>query len=225
MHTSFEMGLSDKLRPRPEGPVWASKSAGLDKITIARGSAMFEAGDRRQAYRICSGAICQCVRWPDGRIEVIDFAFPGDFSGLGYLPIHTTSSVAMVDTVAVPVSAEQMDVLFANDDELALKLADAGEREFDLLRSKSRIASLLPPVQKLARYLLAIIAINTTEGRAATLTSDEVSSRHVADILQLAAEDLAMALLSLRRRGFLDVSGNGWRVVDPAGLETLADGA
>ena len=225
MHTSFETGLPDSLAPRPERVVRSNKIAGSERIEIARGAALFEAGDRRRAYQIFAGAICQCVRWPDGRVEIVDFAFPGDFTGLGYLPIHTTSSVAMVDTVAAPLSADKMDVLIANDDELALKLADAGEREFDLLRTKSRTGSLLPPVQKLACYLLAIISLNGTEGRAVALNSDEVSSRYVADLLHIAVDDLAMALLSLRRRGFLDASGKGWRVVDLAGLEALADGA
>lgn len=225
MHMSFDTGKSGTLTPKPERPVRQNKFAGAERIEIARGAALFEAGDRRRTYRIASGATCQCVRWPDGRIEIIDFAFPGDFAGLGYLPIHTTASVAMIDTVAVPVTAEKMDVLIANDDELALKLADAGEREFDLLRTKSRTASLLPPVQKLARYLIAVISLNGSEGRAATINPDDISSCYVADLLHLAVEDLGLALLSLRRRGFLDASGKGWRVVDLAGLEALADGA
>jgi CRP-like cAMP-binding protein len=138
------------------------------------------------------------------------------------LPTHTSTAVAMVDTSVNIVTAEELEQLLLSDDRLALRLADAGEREFDDLRAKSLNPSLLPALQRLAHYLLAIASINGAEGRDGMLIADDVSSGYVARQLHMTIDTLAMALLSLRRGGIVEVSCQGLRIVDLVGLEALA---
>jgi CRP/FNR family transcriptional regulator len=193
--------------------------------SVSIGSRLFQPGDRRHAYRIERGTVVHFNRRPDGSLEVIEFAFPGDVIGLGYLPEHSSSAVAMVDTVVSTMSTETLDQRLAVDDRLSFRLASAGERDFDYLRAKTLAAPILEPVQQLANYLLAITSIDHREGREATLITDEVSSGYVADQLSMSIDTLSMALLSLRRSGIVEVSGKRLSIVDVDKLEAIAEAA
>ena len=104
------------------------------------------------------------------------------------------------------------------------KLAEAVDCEFDYLKSRSLTADLLPPIRRLANFLLAIASINVSEGREAVIVTDDVSSGYVAEQLQMSIDTLAMELMRLRQSGLLDVSDKGLRILDTAALETLAAG-
>ncbi len=206
-------------------PIALRKSNSEIVRSISIGASLFRAGDDRHTYCIESGTIVHFNRRPDGSLEVIEFAFPGDVIGLGYLAQHTSSAVAMVDTVVSTMSTETLDQRLAVDDRLSFRLASAGERDFDYLRAKTRAAPLLLPVQQLANYLLAITSIDHREGREATLITDEVSSGYVADQLSMSIDTLSMALLSLRRSGIVEVSGKRLSIIDIDKLEAIAEAA
>lgn len=201
------------------------QSAQCDKKDIALGEHIFNPGEHRHVYQIESGAVSHFQHWPDGRVEVIEFAFPGDTIGLGYLLDHTSSAVAMVDTVVSVMSTDILEQRLAVEDRLAISLANAGEREFEYLRAKSVSKTLLPPLQQLANYLLAIASIEKTEGRDTALIADEITSGFVASQLRMSIDTLSMALLSLRRSGILELSGNRLRIVDVDKLEAVAGAA
>lgn len=192
------------------------------ETAVATGATLFQPGDDREPLRVERGAVCQFQRWPDGRVDMIEYAFPGDVIGLGYLPGHTSSAVAMVDTVVSVMPTDTLEQRLEVDDRLALSLAAAGEREFEFLRAKSLRTALLPPLEKVANYLLAIASIEQSEGRYSVLVSDEVASGFVADQLHMSIDTLSMALLSLRRSGILDLSGNRLTILDVDRLEDIA---
>lgn len=236
-HANKVSTLSSSVVPPPLPPEWLAKTSPVARDTrdatpphyqvaeqtlFATGETLFHPGDRRQAFRIESGAACQFQRWPDGRVDMFECAFQGDVIGLGYLPDHTSSAVAMVDTVVSVMPTDTLEHRLASDDRLALSLAAAGEREFEFLRAKSVRTALLPPLQKVANYLLAIASIEHSEGRESVLVSDEVASGFVASQLRMNIDTLSMALLSLRRSGILDLSGNRLKIVDVGRLEAVA---
>ena len=210
--------------PNPS-TISAGEGAAERQVRVSTGQTLFAPGAKRHLYRVKSGAVCHYARWPDGRLEVIAFAFPGDLIGFGYLFTHTSSAVAMVDTVLSSVSGAALDHAQAHDVRFAFGLADAGEREFEFLRMTTRPVMLLPPLRALARYLLAITSLNATEGRGTLLASDDVLSVYVAGQLHMTIETLSMALLSLTRSGLVEVCGKGWRIGDAARLEALAERA
>ena len=173
------------------------------ETAVATGATLFQPGDDREPLRVERGAVCQFQRWPDGRVDMIEFAFPGDVIGLGYLPGHTSSAVAMVDTVVSVMPTDTLEQRLAVDDRLALSLAAAGEREFEFLRAKSLRTALLPPLEKVANYLLAIASIEQSEGRYSVLVSDEVASGRSTPHEHRYAVDGAAELASQRHPGFI----------------------
>lgn len=210
----------DGAAVRPSIAVPASAKPSWD--CVARGKPIFQPGQPRRLYRIESGAVCHLSEGAGGQSEVIECAFPGDIIGLGYLATHSSSASAMIDTMVSIVTAEEFEQALRVDDQLAFKLADAGEREFDYVRNKTLPAALLPPLQRVANYLLVLASINGGEGRDGSPIVDDVTSGYVARQLNMTIDTLAMAMLNLRRSGLLDVSQRGLHIVDVAGLEAVA---
>ena len=191
---------------------------------VIAGATVFRAGEQRRLYRVEHGAICHYVRTANGQNEVIEFAFPGDIIGLGRMPSHVSTARAMVETDVCVITDVDLDRALTNDHRLFFKLAEAIDCEFDYLKSRSLNADLLPPIRRLANFLLAIASINVSEGREALIVTDDVSSGYVAEQLQMSIDTLAMELMRLRQSGLLDVSDKGLRILDTAALETLAAG-
>lgn len=189
---------------------------------LVTGAILFEPGKPRHLYRVESGAICHYMRPADGEHEIIEFAFPGDIIGLGYSATHVSTAKAMVETDVSVITDADLDLALQQDNKLFFKLADAGEREFDYFRNRSLEGDLLPPLERVASYLLAIASIEGSEGREATVIADDFSSGFVADQLQISVDTLTTVLLSLQRSGFVDVSDMGLRIRDVPGLEKLA---
>lgn len=204
------------------------------RLRVATGEAVFRAGDARQAYRVTSGAVCHFSAGADGGggVSVIEHAFPGDLIGVGYLPTHSSTAMAMVDTVVTPVSRADVDRALLSDNALSYRLAAAAERDFEFLRAKTVRVTSAPataaepgqPVERVANYLLAVLGATRGERGAGDLSiPEDIASGFVADQLRMNIDTLAMALLTLRRSGILDLSERGVRVVDMARLEAIAE--
>ena len=192
---------------------------------LVTGAVLFEPGQQRRLYRVESGAICHYMRPTDHEHEIIEFAFPGDIIGLGHSTTHVSTAKAMVATNVSIITDADLDLALQKDNKLFFRLADAGEREFDYFRHRSLEGDLLPPLERVASFLLAIASIEGSEGREATVIADDFSSGFVADQLQISIDTLTTVLLSLQRSGFVDVSDVGLRILDLRGLEKLAAAA
>ena len=198
---------------------------GLFKRHVTNGSTLFRPGEPRQLYRVESGALCHYALSAEGQYDIIEFAFPGDIIGLGYLTTHVSTAKAMADTYVSVITDADLDRALTNDNRLYFRVAEAGEREFDYLRDKSLKAGPLTPLQRLANFLLAIVSINVSEGRGLPIVTDDVSSGYVAEQLQMSIDTLAKVLLNLRENGVVDVVGKRLRILDIAALETVAANA
>ncbi len=67
--------------------------------TLAAGEMLFREGEARShVYRVEKGSICLFKQRADGSQDVIEFAFPGDLVGLGYLDNHVSGAQATMET-------------------------------------------------------------------------------------------------------------------------------
>jgi CRP/FNR family transcriptional regulator, anaerobic regulatory protein len=196
----------------------------LDLRYVPAGRALFQPGDGRQVFRVESGAISHFMRWSDGRHEVIEFAFPGDIIGLGHLGKHVSSAHAMVDTMVSTISPDELTREYTFNG-LSLKLADAGEREFDYLRDKAIHVTKAKPVERMAQYLSALVRINEGAGQATGFISDMNCSPFIAEMLNMDAGTMGTALLHLQKQGLIAPSSGGLRILNVEALEQFVDAA
>ena len=197
-------------------------SAGVK--ALASNELLFGIGDpKTHFYAVKSGALVVYEpRW-HGHRAIIEFAFPRDLVGLGFLQTHTCSARATVDTrvQCLPLSAQ--DHLFADDPRAQARLADAIEREVEFLRESSVRFSQQNPLGRLAAFLLALSRENEQEGRNPTMLMQPLHCGVVADFLALSIDRLGSLLVQLEQRGMIAPSPpQGLRLTDLEALEGLA---
>lgn len=178
---------------------------------------------KSQLYVVETGALALYEPSWNGHRAIIEFAFPGDLVGLGFLQTQTCSARATVETrvQCLPLSAE--DHLFADDPRAEARLADAIEREVEFLRKSSVRFNRQNPLGRLAAFLLTVSRENEQEGRDPTLLAQTLDCGVVADLLALSVERLGSLLVQLERRGLIETCApQGLRLMDIAALETLA---
>lgn len=191
---------------------------------VLASEALYRAGDPRQMYRVETGSLCHGILWPDRRYEVIEFAFPGEIVGLGFLKTHVSLAHALVDTLVSIVAESDIEDELKLDDILEIRRMSAGEREFDYLKECIMLGPKRSPAVRLANYLLTIRA--KLEGHEKSgFISDEHCSQEVADLLQMDQDVMAQALLRLQKQGLIAATVGGLTILNRPALERYADAA
>jgi CRP/FNR family transcriptional regulator len=121
---------------------------------LERNHILFEAGDdKTDLFRIERGMVCVfTVRW-DGRRDIIEFAFPGDIVGLGFLAAHACSAQAVVATRVRCLPLDAADRIDPDDARAATRYNAAIAREFNFRRASLITGSRSRLVARLAALL------------------------------------------------------------------------
>ncbi len=217
-------------RPNPRTTIGAGRIATGSGIrsalkAFAPTERLFSLGDpKTELYLVESGFVAVYEPRLEGHQAIIEFAFPGDIVGLGFLQTHTSTARASVETVAhcVPFSAQ--DRLVADNPRAQARLADAIEREFEFLRRSSIKFSRENPLGRIAAFLLTLSRQNEQEGRDPSVLTQPLQCGVVADFLALSIDRLGAFLVQLNQRGIIEQTPGGLRLTDVAALEALAGG-
>jgi CRP/FNR family transcriptional regulator len=195
--------------------------------TLASREILFKAGDlKTHIYRVEQGVICLYdPRW-NGDKSLIEFVFPGEFVGLGFLDSQTLTACAFVETVVACLPLGIEAEIAAADPRAETMLAEAVEREFESRRDRLSEAGTSKPLERVAALLVNLSASNRYEGRDPNLITDSWDCGTIGDMLGIGVDDLAEILVDLEQLDLVepDVSG-GLRLIDVEGLEAMADGA
>jgi CRP/FNR family transcriptional regulator, anaerobic regulatory protein len=151
----------------------------------------------------------------------VDFAFPGDFVGLG-LGTHACCARAVTKTEVTCLPLEALASAIANNPKAQAKLNDAIEREFESRRAALVEAGRSAPLERLAAFLVSLSRTNAHEGRDPTIIGESCPSVFAAGYLGLSIEDLTTILLELERRELIEAYSGGVRLRDIDELEKLA---
>ena len=193
--------------------------------SVTANAFLFRAGDpRTHLYRVESGAICLYETRRTDRQSVIEFLFPGDYVGLGFLEKHHLSARALLDSTVTCVPIDALADVARSDPRAQAKLAQSVEREFEARRDELCDAGRRRPIERVAALLVTSARTNVQQGRTAELIKDSWKCGVIADLLQLTLDDLSSILVELERRGMIEAAGEDLRLTDIAALEAMADG-
>ena len=179
-----------------------------------------EGDPRTHVYRVEDGVIAIYKTLFDGRRRIIDFAYPGDFIGLGVLGEHIMSAQATCAAKVRCLSASALERLAETDASLALKLYKSVCQDLVAARSLLVTVGQRSAVERMAAFLLALHRRAGDEAqdivRLAMRRSD------IADLLGLTIETVSRTLTKLREMGVIAVEQGGTKVrlLD---LDRLAD--
>ena len=227
------VGAADVLdRPSILGGQSAAVSGGqgvtgaLPVRILSTGENLFHEGDpKTQLHKIAAGLI-GVYRPRLGRVdEIIEFAFPGDVLGLGYLDHQIHSARALVTTQVECFPLASLADLMQHDVRAKHRHADAVQREFAYRRDLLTSVNRRNPIGRVAAFLLAISDFNAEEGHDPGIVSDAMKCGVVAEWLKLDLDDLQRALVELEKRNLIAPStGRGIRLLDLERLKVLAGG-
>jgi CRP/FNR family transcriptional regulator len=203
-----------------------SQNDGFERGTIRRVEPkehVFCEGDpRTHVFRIEEGVIALSKLLSDGRRQVIDFAYPGDYIGLGILNDHIFDAQATCAAKIRCLPASALEQAAALDASLALKLYKAVSAE--LLAARSLLVSVGQgtAMERLASFLLGLHH-RITDNSDADVVNLPMRRSDIADLLGLTIETVSRTITKLRSLGVIDVvHGTEVRILDCDRLEELA---
>jgi CRP/FNR family transcriptional regulator len=191
---------------------------------LAAGETLFREGERRtHVFRIEQGSICLFKARDDGSRDVLEFAFPGDIVGLGYLDHHVSAAQATVETSVSCVPRAAVQLVLDQTPHITSRLTAAIEREVAFLRESQNRVSRSSPVERIAALFVTLSRCNAYEGRDPALIADSLTCGVVAGYLDVSVDELADCLKDLERRDLIEATSKGLRLKNFDELEKLAD--
>ncbi len=194
--------------------------------TYAAKDHIFREGDpASHVYLVEAGHICIYRMMADGRRQVIDFAYAGDFIGLGALEEHAANAQATTKTRVrcIPVSA--LHDIARHDARFGLKLYEAVSRELQAARELLFTVSQRTATERLAAFLMALSRRNERRGEDPTEIVLPMTRTDIADFLGLTIETVSRTFTKFRSEHLIDLEQNILVTIREAGaLEQMAEG-
>jgi CRP/FNR family transcriptional regulator, anaerobic regulatory protein len=229
------LGASQAIEPKVYGVGHNTAPAALtsepspdrfERGTIRRIEAkehVFCDGDpRTHVFRIEEGVIALSKLLGDGRRQIIEFAYPGDYIGLGTLREHIFDAQATCSAKVRCLSATALEQEASRDAGLALRLYKAVSAELAAARSLLVSVGQQSAMERLAGFLLSLSA-RTANDADETVVKLPMRRSDIADLLGLTIETVSRTITKLRTMHVIDVvRGTEVHIVDLDRLTELA---
>lgn len=219
----YTRSSSEAARPSESQTLEERLTQASERRLEAKEHVFCEGDPRTHVYRIEEGVIAIYKTLFDGRRRIIDFAYPGDYIGLGMIGEHIMSAQATCPSRVRCLSASALESLAEKDASLALKLYKSVCQDLVAARSLLVTVGQRSAVERLAAFLLAL------HRRAGDESNDTVKlamrRSDIADLLGLTIETVSRTLTKLREMEVIEVEQGGTtvRLRDLARLTDLAN--
>lgn len=201
----------------------------IGQATVRRLAAkehIFCEGDTRKfVYQLEEGVVLFYRMLPDGRRQVIDFAYPGDIIGLGapgdYFFSAQATGPARVRCIPIAVLEEAAH----NDPDLAIKLYKAVSVELSAARVLLTAIGQRSAMERIATFLLMLYRRNAANGGASNIIDLPMRRSDIADLLGLTIETVSRTITKLRMMSVVAAGqGSSLRILSLDRLQELAAG-
>lgn len=187
---------------------------------------VFAGGDLcTHIYRVEAGAMSLHRIMPDGRRQILGFAYPGDLVGLGASAEHRFNAQAIEPTRLRCLRRSLIDSITRVDPEFGRELYNALSLELaaahDLLLSTAQRSA----TERVATFLLAMSRRNQRHNRSAILINLPMTRADIGDFLGITIETVSRTFTKLRQLDIIDLAqSTSVRILDIEELERLAEG-
>jgi CRP/FNR family transcriptional regulator len=196
---------AQRLLPIERDALTERLGRGQTRTLEAKEHLFCEGDPASHVYRVEVGHICIYRMMPDGRRQVVDFAYPGDLIGLGALAEHSDSAQAMERTIVRAMSLATLRELAQSDTRLGIKLYEALSRELMAARELLFTVSQRTAAERIAAFLLALSRRNVRRGESPSEIVLPMTRMDIADFLGLTIETVSRTLTKLRTEGVIDL--------------------
>jgi CRP/FNR family transcriptional regulator, anaerobic regulatory protein len=201
----------------------------LDRTSVRRFLSkehVFCEGDARtHVFQIEDGVVTIYRMLSDGRRQIIDFAYPGEFVGLGTTPEHFFSAEATSATRVRCFSAGALEEAAAHDPSLALQLYKAVSLELSAARALLVAIGQRSALERVATFLLMLSRRATPANGSEHVVHLAMRRADIGDFLGLTIETVSRTITKLRAMRIIEVlRGTEIRILDADRLEELSEG-
>ncbi|MEQ1696520.1 MAG: helix-turn-helix domain-containing protein [Hyphomicrobiaceae bacterium] len=188
---------------------------------------LFTEGEAKtHVYQVVTGAVCLYKVLPDGRRQVIDFAYGGDMIGLGLGPVEACNAQATVATRVRCLPVSSLRSILRNEPAIAVKICEALTQELTAIRDHLVCVVQRSATERLVTFLLALSQRNRARDRDPSTIELPMTRADIGDFLGLTIETVSRTFSKLKACGVLEIDqGTTIRLRDIAELRALADGA
>jgi CRP/FNR family transcriptional regulator, anaerobic regulatory protein len=198
-----------------------------DRIKVARGDKLFQAGDRFTAvYAVWTGFFKTCVASKDGREQVTGFQMGGELIGLDGIGhrVHEVDAVALEDSQVCRIPYEELETLALEINSLQQQFHRAMSREIVRNHGVMLLLGSMHAEERLAAFLLNLTHRLHTRGFSSSAIVLRMSREEIGSFLGLKLETVSRTFSKFQANGMLFVRHRQIRITDPVGLQSLLDG-
>jgi CRP/FNR family transcriptional regulator len=199
---------------------------GTLRVFEAKEHVFCEGDDATHVYKVEAGHVCLYRMMPDGRRQVLDFAFPGDIIGLGALGAHAANAQATARTRVRCIPVAGLHEVARRDGRLGRELYEALSRELQAARELLFTVSQRTAAERLAGFLLALSRRSNRRGGAPHEIVLPMTRADIADFLGLTIETVSRTFTRFRVEGIIGLEQSIIVTIrDADALAALARGA
>lgn len=222
--SSTDQGLGNSAR-RPS-TIADYLTCGQPRIINARDHIYREGDAAAHVYKVESGHVCIYRMVPDGRRQVLDFAYPGDIIGLGELGLHAANAQATTKVRLRCIPVSHLLEIARTDARAGVLLYDALAQELQAARELLFTVSQRTAAERVAAFLAALSRRNARRHEDPCQIVLPMTRADIADYLGLTIETVSRTFTKFRHEGLIDLEQFILvTLLNPDGLETLAAGA
>jgi CRP/FNR family nitrogen fixation transcriptional regulator len=171
-------------------------------VSLRSGRELYAEGDSATYwYRVTSGVVRTCKLLPDGRRQIDDFLFPGDFFGLEASAEHCVGAEAVTSASVISYSRSRLDGMAADDARLSARLLQLTLKRLGKAHQRLLLLGRKTAEEKLATFLLEMLD-RSDESDAVDLP---MSRTDIADYLGLTIETVSRTFSIFKRDGVVEL--------------------
>jgi len=230
MHVAADAAVIEMPRRHEErGPAGDLISSRLLTAGVKRFDArehLFCEGDAAQhVFRIEQGYACIYKMLPDGRRQVVDFAYPGDLVGLGSSGEHETSAQALGVCRVKCIPAPAIRQMCLQDPDFGLKVYEVLAQELRSARELLLSCCQRSAAERLATFLVQMSRRNGAEGVGTAAVFLPMTRSDIGDYLGLTIETVSRTFSKFKAMGLISLDHcTTVKLKDIEALERLAEG-
>ena len=195
------------------------------RLLQAREHIFFDGDPKDHIYKVEKGAVCLYKTLPDGRRQIVDFAYPGDFIGLSTLENHVFSAQAIALTRLRCLPAGLLEEMAKNDPRVGVQLYRALSDQLLSAHDLLLTVGQRNATERLAALLMALSRRNDRAGADPARIALPMTRADIADFLSLTIETVSRTFTKLRQGGIIDLAHSSLVVIrDRRALGRLAAG-
>jgi CRP/FNR family transcriptional regulator len=176
-------------------------------------------------YYVESGAVSLFKVLPDGRRQILGFAYPGDFLGLGAEGERLVSAQALKATRVRSIPVSTLHKIASRDPDLSFRLYQALAAELDRTRDLMLTTGHRSAGERVASFLLALSRRNRRVGKPRDVIDLPMTRTDIADFLGLTIETVSRTLTKFKTRKLIDLPQSARvQILNIEELERMAEG-